>query len=77
MKAYKKYSTHYEWISKQPFLNAEKHTYMLSQFQNILKVLNVNTAINSLDLFRRNSAAMDEIRKEKTTDVFPELTELF
>ena len=77
LKAYKKYSTHYEWISKQPFLNAEKHTYMLSQFQNILKVLNVNTAINSLDLFRRNSAAMDEIRKEKTTDVFPELTELF
>lgn len=76
-KAIEKYTAHYEWILTQSHIHDEKHRYMLSQFQNILKVLRVKTGVDTIELFRENSRAMDAIRAEKTLDVFPELNELF
>lgn len=76
-KAIEKYASHRQWILSQPYKNKEKHQYMLSQFENIVRVLSVETTVDDMDLFRKNSAAMDKIRDENTSEVFPELMELF
>lgn len=76
-KATEKYKLHYDWILTQSFVNEEKHSYMLSQFQNILKVLSVSSESDMMELFRENSRAMDAVRVEKTLEIFPELSELF
>ena len=76
-KAIEKYSSHRQWILTQPYKNKEKHHYMLSQFENIVRVLSVETTEDDMDLFRKHSAAMDKIRDENTREVFPELMELF
>lgn len=76
-KAIEKYTSHHQWILTQPYKNQKKHQYMLSQFENIVRVLNVETKEDAMDLFRKNSRAMDKIRDENTRDVFPELMELF
>ncbi len=75
-KAIVKYKEHLKWIATESSVNVEKRDYMIIQFENIIKTLN---SINEeeIELFRKNSAAMDRIRDEKTVDIFPELAELF
>ncbi len=72
-----KYVEHLEWINTIQSVHIEKRNYMIQQFKNIIKVLELNKDKHDVELFRKNSAAMDKIRGEKTRDVFPELAELF
>lgn len=76
-KAAKKYESHLKWIHSVESPNMEKRAYMITQFENIIKVLNSNFGKEQIELFRKNSEALDKIRDEKTVDVFPELLELF
>ncbi len=75
-KAILKYNEHLKWIATKTSVNSEKKAYMIVQFENIVRTLNSNNE-EEIELFRKNSAAMDGIRNEKTVDVFPELAELF
>lgn len=76
-KAIARYKEHIAWIQEQLSVHMEKRGHMLQQFENILKALSSTTENESIDLFLKNSAAMDKIRNEKTVEVFPELAELF
>jgi radical SAM protein with 4Fe4S-binding SPASM domain len=72
-----KYKEHLNWIESIASVNREKRIYMIIQFENIIKALSVLDATESIDLFRKNSQAMDKVRDEKTLDIFPELKALF
>jgi hypothetical protein len=67
-----KYNEHIEWLkNKDPLTRATKG------FQSAVKWMNTKDMSSKLDLFWENTLRYDEMRNEKTLEVFPELTELY
>jgi radical SAM protein with 4Fe4S-binding SPASM domain len=67
-----KYNTHIEWLkTRDPLTRATKG------FQSAINWMNAKDNESKLNLFWENTLRYDEMRNEKTLDVFPELQGLY
>jgi len=72
IKIEEKYNQHIEWLkTRDPLTRATKG------FQSAINWMNDKDNESKLSLFWENTLRYDEIRNEKTLDVFPELRELY
>ncbi len=72
IKIEEKYNQHIEWLkTRDPLTRATKG------FQSAINWMNAKDKESKLSLFWENTLRYDEIRNEKTLDVFPELQELY
>ncbi|MBI3519106.1 MAG: twitch domain-containing radical SAM protein [Bacteroidetes bacterium] len=76
-KAISAYLPHIDWIKSTTSVNKEKRHYMLNQFNNIITVLTKNKGEERAEDFIKHINNLDEIRNEKTLNIFSELKELF
>ena len=72
IKVEQKYNEHIKWLkSRDPLTRATKG------FQSAINWMYAKNNESKLNLFWENTLRYDEIRQEKTLDVFPELKELY
>jgi len=72
IKIEEKYNQHIEWLkTRDPLTRATKG------FQSAINWMNAKDNESKLSLFWENTLRYDEIRNEKTLDIFPELQELY
>ena len=72
IKIEEKYNQHIEWLkTRDPLTRATKG------FQSAVNWMNAKDNESKLSLFWENTLRYDEIRNEKTLDIFPELRELY
>jgi radical SAM protein with 4Fe4S-binding SPASM domain len=72
IKIEEKYNQHIEWLkTRDPLTRASKG------FQSAINWMNAKDNESKLSLFWENTLRYDEIRNEKTLDIFPELQELY
>ena len=72
IKIEEKYNQHIEWLkTRDPLTRATKG------FQSAINWMNAKDNESKLSLFWENTLRYDEIREEKTLEVFPELQELY
>jgi len=72
IKVEEKYNQHIEWLkTKDPLTSATKG------YQSAIDYMNFKNNEFRLNLFWENTLRYDEIRNEKTLDIFPELKELY
>jgi hypothetical protein len=63
-----KYTKHIEWLRPRDPLTRAVHG-----FESAIKFMNGGDKKQFLPMFVKKTSQLDDIRKEKTVDVFPEL----
>lgn len=71
-----KYEEHLKWIQSIRFVYEVKYQHMLKQFQNVIRLLEVDNETTMTSKFNEHYADLDKLRNEETTLVFPELLNL-
>lgn len=67
------YKKHLEWIAQQTVTKPEKYEHMISQFKNVMIVLNAKGDKNIKTRLKQHVNSLDSLRNENTLKVFPEL----